>query len=235
MVTERSSRVRDIELVEAVAGDSMNNDHQIVGAVLARGDAVALHSSGKLRALRNCDSDFFLHQHLGLVEISAELEGDGDRSIARFEVSLAVEIQACPRRRDLLLLDRSCDGSETVAPTAPDGLWVVMDHRRRHHLRIFGGKPAASWVGERADDQTARSTAHREEGWLMRDGRDSWLGTAGAFAFSLLARLTLAPARARCRPSIITLSSAFRPSRITRRHYRAEPEHHGLASTVLRP
>jgi hypothetical protein len=52
------------------------DDHHQVGRALGRGDAQAAHL---LRQARLGNGDAVLHQHLRLVEVGAELEGDGQR------------------------------------------------------------------------------------------------------------------------------------------------------------
>ena len=87
--------VADVELVERVVRRQHEHDHQQIRTVLFRDDALPLHLH---RQLRQRDGDAVLDQHLGLVEIGAELERDGD-------VELAVRGRpgcrdtACPRRR----------------------------------------------------------------------------------------------------------------------------------------
>ena len=148
--------VGDIELVKAVVRRQHEYDHQDVGAVLAGDDAVALHL---FRQPRLRDRDAVLHQHLRLVQVSAELEGDGDGEIA-VRGRLAVEIQHVLDAVDLLL-DRS---GNRVGNGLRGGARILRgdDDGRRHHLRIFRDRQRG--VGERADDQQHDRQHHRQNG-----------------------------------------------------------------------
>ncbi len=71
--------VRQIKLIPAAVGrDEMHHHHQ-VGGILLGADAQGVDLVGQMR-LR--DGDTVLHQHLGLVDVGAELEGDGQLEIA---------------------------------------------------------------------------------------------------------------------------------------------------------
>ena len=141
---------------------------------------------------------------------------------------LAVEIQHVLDAVDLLL-DRGCDGVGNGLRGSA-GILRGDDHRRRHHLRIFRDRQRG--VGDRADDQQHDRQHHRQDGLV--DGEPAEIHVllpAGRRAPRC--GLTFAPTRARCRPSTITRSSGFRPSRITRRPSSSGPSVTGLASTVL--
>ena len=152
--------VADVELVECVVRRQHEHDHQDVRAVLAGDDAVALHL---LRQLRLRDRDPVLNQHLGLVEIGAELEGDGDRQLP-VRGRLAVEIEHVLDAVDLLL-DRRCDG---VGDGLRRGARILRgDHDgRRNHLRIFRDRQRG--VGDRADDQEHDGQHHRQDRLIDR-------------------------------------------------------------------
>src|SRR6202011_2987658 len=102
-------------------------------------------------------------------------------------------------------------------------------HGRWRDLRIF--RDWQRGVGDGADDQQHDGQHHRQDRPV--DGKLTEVhvlppaGAAGAAC-----GLTLAPTRARCRPSTITRSSAFNPSRITRKPPSSGPRTTGLASTV---
>ena len=72
----RAGIVRDIELVVGVVRRQHVHDHHQVGRALGGGDAEAAHL---FRQPRLGDRHAVLHQHLRLIEIGAELEGDGQR------------------------------------------------------------------------------------------------------------------------------------------------------------
>ena len=90
------------------------------GEFLLGDDAVALHF---FRQLRLRDRDAILHQHLRLVEIGAELEGDGDGELA-IRGRLAVDVQHVLDAVDLLLDRERRRCPDTVCAEAP-GYCVV--------------------------------------------------------------------------------------------------------------
>src|SRR5258708_24285506 len=192
-----------------------------VGAVLAGDDAVALHL---FRQSRLRDRDAVLHQHLRLVEIGAELEGDRDGEIA-VRGRLAVEIQHVLDAVDLLL-DR---GSNRIGNRLRGGAGILRgdDDGRRHHLRIFRNRQRG--VGDCADNQQHDRQHHRQNGLV--DGKPAEvhdLPPAGAVCC-----VTSTPTRSRWMPSTRTRSSALSPARITRRPSSSGPSVTGFASTVL--
>ena len=62
--------VADVELVEPLVGRDQMHDHQQVGRALERGDAQAANFFGQPRL---GDGHAVLHEHLGLVEIRAQV------------------------------------------------------------------------------------------------------------------------------------------------------------------
>ncbi|MCY1226734.1 hypothetical protein D9M72_389800 [compost metagenome] len=72
----RAGIVRDVELVITFGRREQMHDHHQVGRALGRGDADA---SDLFRQARFGDRHAVLHQHLCLVEIGAELEGNRQR------------------------------------------------------------------------------------------------------------------------------------------------------------
>ena len=187
--------VGDVELIERVVGRQHEHDHQDVGRVLAGDDAVALHLLGQPR-LR--DRDAILHQHLGLVEVGAELEGDGDGELA-VRGRLAVDIQHVLDAVDLLL-DRGGDG---VGYGLRRGARILRGdgNGRRHHLRIFRDRQRL--VGDRADNQEHDRQHHRKDGLV--DGKPSeihglapaGLSPAGACRLPAPAPFSVSPCRRR--------------------------------------
>ena len=97
--------VADVELVVAPVGREQVHDHQQVGRRLERGDAEPAHVLGQPRL---GDGDAVLHQHLRLVEVGAEPEGDGQRHLAVGR-ALRGHVEHVLDAVDLLL-DRRRDG-----------------------------------------------------------------------------------------------------------------------------
>src|SRR5204863_4120316 len=138
---------------------------------------------------------------------------------------LAVEVEHVLDAVDLLL-DGSCD---RVGHGLRRGAWILRGdhHGRRHHLRIFRDRQGG--VGDRADDQEHDRQHHRQNGLI--DGKPAEIHDLPPA--EALCGVTLAPTRARWMPSTITLSSAFSPSRMTRRPSSSGPKVTGFDSTVL--
>src|SRR4029077_9402458 len=86
-------------------------------------------------------------------------------------------------------------------------------------------------VGDRADDQQHDRQHHRQNGLV--DGEPAEIHDLLPAGAAAGCGLTLAPTRARCRPSTITRSSGVSPVRITRRPSSSGPSVTDLASTVL--
>ena len=88
------------------------------------------------------------------------------------------------------------------------------------------------YVGDRADDQQYDRQYHRQDGLV--DGETAEIhDLLPAGAAAAVCGVTLAPTRARWMPSTMTRSSAFNPSRMTRRPSSSGPSVTGFASTVL--
>ena len=70
--------IGDVDLVVGLVGRDEVHDEQQVGRALVDGDAVAAHLLGQPRL---GDGDAVLHEHLRLVDVGADVEGDAERHV----------------------------------------------------------------------------------------------------------------------------------------------------------
>ena len=87
--------VAQVEVVAAAVGRKQVDDHQDAGRFLLDRDAAALHQVGQNRLGHR---HAVLHQHLGHVQVGAELEGDRQACRCR-RWCIARTCTSCPRRR----------------------------------------------------------------------------------------------------------------------------------------
>ena len=129
--------VADVELVVALVGREQVHDHQEVGRRLDRRDADAPHVLGQARL---GDRDAVLHQHLRLVEVGAELEGDGQRHLAVGR-ALRRHVEHVLDAVDLLLDRRRDRVGDDLGRRA--GIRRAHDDRRRHDVGILRDRQRA--------------------------------------------------------------------------------------------
>ena len=136
--------VGDVELVERpVRRVEMDHHHQ-VGRVLAGRDAAPAHLLGQLRL---GDRHPVLDQHLGLVEVGAEREGDGDLDAA-VAGRLGDHVEHVLDAVDLLLERRGDGLGHDLGRGAGIG---GRDHDGgRRHLGILGHRQAEVGDGRRS-------------------------------------------------------------------------------------
>ena len=161
--------VRDVELVVGLVRRLQEDDQKKIGAVLFRRDAEPLHFVRKTR-LR--DRDPVLDQYLGLVQIGAELEGDGDRQLSGGG-GLAVDVQHVLDAVHLLL-DRRSDrvGDHLRRRTRV----LRRDHdRRRHDLGVLRNRQRG--ISDGADDHEQDRHHHRQD--RLVDGKAAQIHILG--------------------------------------------------------
>ncbi len=137
--------VADVDLVVAVVRREQVHDHREVGRALDRGDTEAADFLGQL-GLRLGNA--VLHLHLGVVQIGADLERDGERhhAVAR---RLRRHVERVLHAVDRLL--------ERRGDRLGDGLGIgarvdrADDDRRRHDFRVFAHRQAEE--RDRADEE----------------------------------------------------------------------------------
>ena len=232
--------VGDVLLIERSVRRVHVHRHQDVRRALAHGDARRLDLGRQTRQGRG---DAVLHQLLRLIEIGAELEGDGDLQVAvTGGVRRHVDHVLDPVD---LLLDRVGHGlGDGLRRGARIGQGDV--DRGRDDLRIL--RRAEVREGDRAKqgdqhgdhDREHRSVDH-EVGELhpkalsgsgrrrsprpeAARGRRDWATRRGsAGRSSPILSFTTAPTLAFCTPSITTRSSGFSPPRTARRPLTSGP------------
>ena len=202
----RARVVGDIELVVCVVRRQHMNDHHQVGRTLVGGDALPAHLLGQPRL---GDRNPVLHQHLRLVEVGAELEGDGElhRAVAR---RIGGHVEHVLDAVDLLL-DRRRDGCR-------DGLGVGAridggdDDGRRRDLGILRDRQLR--VGDGADDQEHDRQHRCEDRPVDEEMREAHCGAPASSASGgsvTTSALTLTPGLTRISPLMMTVSSPVRP------------------------
>ncbi len=204
--------VRDVELVARAVRRDQVHDQQDVRRRLLHRDALALHV---LRQPRQRHLDPVLRQHLGGVEVGAELEGDGDGELA-VAGALAAHVQHVLHAVDLLLERRRHGLGDHRRRGAGIGRGDL--DRRRRDLGI---------LRDRQDEQRAEPDQRDEDAQHRGQDRpvDEDVGQAhGGLALAAVEAgwmvpaigVTLLPGLARISPSMITRSVGSSPLRTTR-------------------
>ncbi len=126
--------VRQVQHVVALVGRDQVHDHGQVGRALLGGHAKSLHF---LRQLRQGLGDAVLHLHLGVVEVGAQREGDGQghRAVAG---GLRGGIEHAFHAVDLLLERRGDGFGDDLRVGAR--IAGAHDHGRRHDFGIFADR-----------------------------------------------------------------------------------------------
>ncbi|MEY9717746.1 hypothetical protein ABIA22_000236 [Sinorhizobium fredii] len=204
--------IGDIELVVAVVRRQQVNDHHQVGRALGRGDPDA---PDILRQARLGNRDAVLHEHLRLVEVRAELEGDrqrhrtvGGRVRGHVEHVLDAVDFLFERGRN-----RIGDGLRIRSRIGgPDDDGGRCDFRILRHRQLEIGDAA----DDQEDDRQNRSKDRpideemRKPHWALSA---DWAASCGRTTSS---GFTLTPGRARMIPLTMIVSSPVRPLRMTR-------------------
>ncbi len=140
--------IAQVEVALAAVGREEVDDHQHVGRLLFHLHAVAVHQVGQDRLGHG---DAVLHEHLGHVQIDAQLEGDRQR-VAAVVAALAGHVQH-PLDAVDLLLDGGGHGVRHGLRIGA-GIGGGYLHRRRRDLRILGHgqRPDGDAAGQGDDD-----------------------------------------------------------------------------------
>ena len=186
-------------------------DHHQVGRALVGDDALPAYF---LRQSRLGGRNPILHQHLRLIEVGAELEGDGElhRAVAR---RIGGHVEHVLDTIDLLLDRRRDGGGDRLGVGAridggdDDGRWRDLGILRDRKLGVGDGA-----------DQQKHDRQHRcEDRPVDEEMGEAHCGAPAASASGgsvTISGFTLTPGLTRISPFMTTVSSPVRPSRMTR-------------------